>query len=93
MRGVKIPGNAIFILTITPAVCSCQLEQVAFATGRSLDRIIERAESYWAIWKAFYADQTQWLEFLVVDIRDGQLMWRNGARTEGNQSGTLAIPQ
>jgi hypothetical protein len=88
----RLSANVIYILTITPKVCDCQHGGRVFATGRVPERVIARAESYWAVWEAFYGDQAPWLDFAVVDRRDGQLIWLNGASVKGNNDGTLDIP-
>lgn len=33
---------------------------------------------YWNIYVTFFGDQTFWLEFIVVDVRDGRIVWKNG---------------
>ena len=87
MVGLKVPRNAIYVLTIAPRVCACQTPAPVFATGRNLDRIITVATGYWSVWDGFFGDQQLWLEFLVIDTRDGRVVWRNGRREDGVQDG------
>lgn len=35
-------------------------------------------EGYWNFYLGFFGDQVMWLDWQIVDTRDGRVMWRNG---------------
>lgn len=87
MPGIQRTGGATLELTITPHVCECKLRPQVFATGRVLERLVVKASGYYEVYIGFYGDQTRWLDFEIVDIRDGQVLWRNGRLLVGSTHG------
>lgn len=67
--------------SVTPRVCGCRQPARVLGTGRNLDRLVIVAEGYWNVYLAFFGDQQVWLTWLVTDVRDGRIMWRDGRRT------------
>jgi hypothetical protein len=74
-------NRAPYLMTVHARVCRCR--QAPKELGRA--RTIERAEAaiggYWNVYLGFFGDQVVWLNFQIVDLRDGQVVWRNGRRT------------
>lgn len=87
MIGIKIPPGTVYIFTIAPRVCNCPADPRVFATARVLDRIVKTANGYHAVYDGFFGDQLMWLDFLIVDIRDGRIVWRDGRLMEGINDG------
>lgn len=83
------PKGTIFVLTITPRVCDCPPRDVVWAAGRVADRVIERAIGHWSIYSTFFEDQLPWLDFTVVDLRDGSIVWLNGQIMQRSESGYI----
>jgi hypothetical protein len=71
-------GRVPYEASVALRVCGCAQPPKVLGTGRDLARIIKVADGYWTVYLAFFGDQQVWLEWLVTDIRDGRIMWRNG---------------
>lgn len=89
--------SAPFLVTVMPRVCACErMRNVTVAPGkelsrhRSYDRAVLVADGYWNVYLAFFGDQVYWLEFAIVDTRDGRLLWRNGRQMEEINHGGFA---
>lgn len=78
-----------FLVTITARACECGHQGRTDGPYKALNRAIEVVSGYWNVYLAFFGDQIVWLEFAVVDVRDGRVMWVNGRRQEGASNGTL----
>lgn len=78
-----------FLVTITARSCECGHQGKADGPYKALSRAIEIAAGYWNVYLAFFGDQIVWLEFTVVDTRDGRVMWVNGKRQEGASNGAF----
>ena len=74
-----------YVMTITPRVCDCQREPLLLGRAQTLAKAVTVISGYWNVYLAFYGDQVLWLNFQVVDRRDGLVTWRNGRYT--NTSG------
>lgn len=88
--------SAPFLVAVAPRVCACQSARaMTVAPGkelsrhRSYDRATLTADGYWNVYLAFFGDQVYWLEFTIVDTRDGRLLWRNGRPLEEINHGGL----
>jgi hypothetical protein len=80
--------RAPFLMTVEARVCRCRLAPKELGARRSLDKAVAEISGYWNVYLGFFGDQVPWLDFTVVDIRDGQVMWRNGRPpTEERQHG------
>ena len=89
MTGVKRTAATVYELTVEAKVCNCPGPPTVLWTGRILDRGVSVADGYWALYLAFWGDQIVWLWFTITDIRDGQVVWRNGRPTKGESSGQI----
>jgi hypothetical protein len=83
-------GRAPYEASVSLRVCSCGSAPKVLGVGRDLDRVIRVADGYWTVYLTFFGDQLVWLEWIVTDVRDGRIMWRNGRRiteetTDGRQ--------
>lgn len=84
-------GRVPYELSVTPRVCGCQQLARVLGTSRSLDRIITAGQGYWNVYLAFFGDQQVWLIWLVTDVRDGRIMWRDGRRTTEEETRGTSI--
>lgn len=91
MAGMTGRGGVIYEFTMVAKVCACPHPPIPYATGRKADRVIERAESCWSLYQAFFVDGLEWLLMEVTDVRDGHVIWRNGAHLQEDDSGKLPI--
>lgn len=78
--------RAPFLGTVEAKVCGCKQAPKELFTARSLERAIANITGYWSIYLTFFGDQIVWLEFTIVDTRDGVVMWRNGRPTQEEPS-------
>lgn len=77
-----------YLVSVAPRVCSCNWAPKELGRFRKLDRALSTVEGYWNVYLAFFGDQQIWLNWTVVDLRDGRILWRNGRRTtEGMHDG------
>ena len=88
-RGATSAGIARmpFLLTVAPRACSCTLPPKELGRFGKLDRALAAADGYWCVYLAFFGDQVIWLDWLIVDMRDGVMMWRNGRPTKRSEHG------
>lgn len=86
MKGYKASNWTPYELTVHADVCTCGSHPKVLGHFRSLDRAVKIAEGYWNVYFGFWGDQTIWIRFELTDMRDGQLMWRNGALLDGVDS-------
>ena len=70
--------RAPYLMTVEARVCRCRQAPKELGTRRTLDKAVTEISGYWNVYLGFFGDQLLWLEFLVIDRRDGQIMWRNG---------------
>jgi hypothetical protein len=78
-----------YLVTVGPRVCSCQLPAKDIGRCKTLHKALSIVEGYWNVYLGFFGDQQIWLDFLVTDLRDGVILWRNGRPTaEGKAHGT-----
>ena len=75
--GVSL-GPLCYVVTIEARVCGCTGPSNIFGRFRRLDRAVKLVTGYWSVYLAFYGDQLVWLHFLITDLRDGRVVWRNG---------------
>lgn len=81
-------ARAPYILTVAARTCSCNLAPKELGRKQQLDKAVKAIEGYWNVYLAFFGEQVPWLDFLVVDVRDGRIVWRNGRpTTEGGKPG------
>lgn len=93
MIGIRIPRNAVYVFQITARVCHCEQPPAVFATGRNLKRIAAIADGYHAVYEGFFGDQMVWLDMVIVDVRDGRIVWRDGRLENGVSYGEEHEPQ
>src|SRR5258706_9209380 len=72
---------APYMATVGARVCTCVSPTKELGRSRDLPRAITRIAGYWNVYLAFYGDQIVWLNFDVIDLRDGTVVWRNGRHT------------
>jgi hypothetical protein len=85
-------GRAPFVVTVAPRTCQCALPARELFKSGNRDRAIANATGYWCVYLAFFGEQLIWLDWLVTDIRDGRIIWRNGRHTqEGKGNGKQGI--
>lgn len=70
--------NRFFLVTVAPKVCQCQLPPRELHQARTIDKAMLIAAGYYSLFLTFFGEQGPWLNFSVIDIRDGQVLWRNG---------------
>lgn len=70
--------KSVFLVTVSPRVCKCVLPAKELFQTPKLANAIKVADGYYQLFLDFFGEQAPWLEFTVVDTRDGQVMWRNG---------------
>lgn len=70
-------------LTVHLMACPCDGPVKELNKARRLSRLVPDAEGFWNVYLAFFGDKVQLVSFVIVDVRDGQIMWRNGRLTEG----------
>ena len=90
----RVAGQAVYLLQVTARVCNCSLPSRELFQSRKLLNVEQRAEGYWSLFVTFFGDMFPFLQFVIVDTRDGTMLWRNGRRlvkeefdgtaTEGN---------
>ena len=71
-------ARAPFLATVGAKVCACKTPTKEVGRSATLDKAIRRIEGYWNVYLGFYGDQIVWMQFQVVDLRDGRVVWRNG---------------
>lgn len=74
-------ARAPFLMTVTARVCQCQQAPKVLGNARTIERAEAVIGGYWNVYLGFFGDQVVWLDFQIVDLRDGQVVWRNGRRT------------
>lgn len=67
-----------YLATVAPRICQCKLPARELARRRKMAPAIKLIEGYWNVYLGFFGDQVIWLDFLVIDLRDGRIVWRNG---------------
>lgn len=78
-----------YVATVVARVCRCRQTPMELGTFRTLDKAQRVIEGYWAVYIGFFGDQMMWLDWSIVDCRDGRLMWRNGRQlSEEEHRGT-----
>lgn len=82
MSGVAPRDRAPYLCEVRPRVCTCAVVGKELSRHRSFDRAVATIVGYWSVYLAFFGDQVYWLEFSIVDTRDGKLLWRNGRRVK-----------
>jgi len=88
MRTAKGVSRAPYVGMVQPRVCECKCDPKELFTARTEARAIAMISGYWNIYVTFYGTQTFWLEFIVVDVQDGRIVWKNGQPTkEGASNG------
>lgn len=85
-------ARAPFEALITVRACQCRTPATSVGRGRTLDRAIGKIEGYWNVYMGFFGDQIVWMNFDVVDVRTGRVVWRNGRHTttQGADSDLIA---
>lgn len=73
----KAPTQA-FIVSIEMRACKCEAPRAILFTSRSRDRAIAIAGGHWSLYVTFYGEMVNWHDVIVVDTRDGVIIWRNG---------------
>lgn len=81
--------RAPFLMTVAARVCQCQHAPKELGRSRTLERAVTVIGGYWNVYLAFFGEQVVWLDFQVIDLRDGRLVWHNGRHTR-TEEGTLA---
>ena len=82
-----------FMGTVEAKVCPCDHAPKELFTARTQENAVKRMVGYWDVYLTFYGDQVVWLNFDIVDTRDGVVVWRNGhpmkeeTHGEGNADG------
>jgi hypothetical protein len=76
----KPRAQKVYLLQVSPRVCECVLPARELATASSLKNIEEKGGFYWQLFLSFFGDMNPFLQFTIVDTRDGTVMWRNGRR-------------
>lgn len=88
MPGAASISRTPFLVTVAPRVCACRLPPKELGRRRNADRAIADVSGYWNVYLAFFGEQQIWLDWLVTDLRDGRVIWRNGRQlTEGASDG------
>jgi hypothetical protein len=81
-----------FLVTVSPRVCSCRGPEMELSRHRTPRAAIAVAAGYYTVWEAFFPQQTYWLDWRVVDRRDGRLIWHNGTDlSEGSTHGKDSV--
>jgi hypothetical protein len=70
-------------------VCACVLPAQPYGRFRDLNRAITHATGYLAVHNGFYGTQVPWLHWEIIDVRTGQVVWRDGQPTGRTDDGTL----
>lgn len=81
-----------FYVSVAPRVCSCNLPAKDLGRFKRKERAIAEITGYWSIYLGFFGDQMVWLDFLVTDLRSGEIVWRNGRPTTGGTNGYASDP-
>lgn len=76
-------GRFPYELTVHLMACPCDGPVKSLGKSRKLSRLVKDAEGFWNVYLAFFGDLVQIVSFVIVDVRDGQIMWRNGRLTDG----------
>ena len=58
--------------------CKCETPRTILFTSRSHSKAVATANAHWCVYVAFYGDLVHWHDIIVVDTRDGVIVWRNG---------------
>ena len=82
-------ARAPFLVQVGARVCACTPGGKELSRHRAYERACLVADGYWNVYLAFFGDQVYWLEFTIVDTRDGRLLWRNGRQMEEINHGGL----
>lgn len=77
-----------FYVSVAPRVCGCKQKERDLGKFKRLDRALKEVEGYWNVFVGFFGEQQLWLDFTVVDLRDGSLIWRNGRLMKEEDSAT-----
>jgi hypothetical protein len=81
-------ARAPYESVVEARACNCPTPPKVLGTSRTLERAEALIGGYWSTYVAFFGDQAYWLQFSIVDRRDGVIVWRNGRRTDrGGNSG------
>jgi hypothetical protein len=84
-------GTTPYLVTVSVRLCGCRPPWRELSTRKHLADALRDAEGYWNVYLAFFGDQQVWLEWLVVDQRDGMIVWRNGRQLhKEDSSGKIA---
>lgn len=75
---MRAPRN--YLLQVSPRVCNCVLPARELGTSKSLTKLEINGMGYWSLFLAFFGEMFPFLQFTIVDMRDGTVMWRNGRR-------------
>ena len=67
-----------FIGTVEAKVCHCDHAPKELFTAKTQESAVRRIAPYWDVYLQFYGDQIVWLNFDIIDTRDGVIVWRNG---------------
>lgn len=74
---VSHTGQA-FIVYVESPVCNCEAPRKVLSTHKVLERAIPVAQAHWSLYVTFYGELTHWFDIIIVDTRDGVMVWRNG---------------
>lgn len=75
-----------FQVGVTPRVCDCNLPIKELSCHKNMEKAIETIQGYWNVYVGFFGEQTFWLHFVVTDLRDGTIVWRNGRREKEEEN-------
>lgn len=70
-----------YLATVSPRVCKCVNPSMELVRARKLENAVRVITGYWSVYVGFFGDQLMWLDWIVVDTRTGQVLWRNGRHT------------
>lgn len=70
-----------FLLTVTARACRCNQAPKELGRAQKYERALSKMEGYWNVYLGFFGDQIVWLNFQIIDLRDGRVCWRNGRST------------
>lgn len=78
-----------FIVYVEPNICQCDHPRAKLFTSTSKAKAEQLASAHWSIYVTFYGHLTHWLDIIVVDTRDGVMVWRNGRPLKEGKDGQL----
>lgn len=84
-------ATIFYAVEVTLVACRCDGPVTQLGRTKRYDRAVTMADGYWAVYLGFFGHLTHLVNFSIVDMRDGVLLWRNGRHTtEGKQRASEA---